>query len=67
MKRDTAAIRLPAECAACGHKRLCHACAAMVITESGDFATPPAYRCEMTRAYPAALRQLQEKIKEGTV
>ena len=67
VKRDTAAIRLPAECAACAHKKTCHACAAMVITESGRFDTPPAYRCAMTRAYPAALRQLQEKIKEQSL
>ena len=67
VKRQTAAIRLPAECAGCAHKDLCHACAAMVITESGDFATPPAYRCGMTRAYPAALRQLQREIKEGAL
>ena len=67
VKRDTAAIRLPAECASCAHKKMCHACAAMVITESGRFDTPPAYRCEMTRAYPAALRQLQEKIKEQSL
>ena len=67
VKRDTAAIRLPAECAACAHKQMCHACAAMVITESGDFATPPAYRCAMTRAYPAALRRVKQQIEEGTL
>jgi hypothetical protein len=39
----------------------------MVITESGDFATPPAYRCEMTRAYPAALRRVKQQIEEGTL
>ncbi len=67
VKREPAAIRLPSACAGCAQKDHCHTCAAMVITECGDFATPPAYRCEMIRAYPAALRRIQQDIEEGTL
>lgn len=67
VKRQTAAIRLPAACAGCAQKEHCHTCAAMVITECGRFDTPPTYRCDMMSAYPAALRQLQAKIKEETL
>lgn len=65
VKQETAAIRLPAACAACPKKEQCHTCAAMVMTECGDFAAPPAYRCDMMRAYPAALRRIQQAIEEG--
>ena len=53
VKKDTAAITLPSQCAGCNAKDLCHACAAMVITESGNFQTPPKYRCDMMHAYSA--------------
>ena len=48
-KEATAAIRLPPECAVCASKHVCHACAAMCVTETGHFDIKPAYLCEMTR------------------
>lgn len=58
-----AAIRLPAQCAACVARDSCKSCAAMVYTETGNFHTVPKYRCEMTKAYPAACRRLEEEIR----
>jgi MoaA/NifB/PqqE/SkfB family radical SAM enzyme len=61
--RDAAAeIRLPGQCASCAARDHCKACAAMVYTESGNYQTVPQYRCEMTRAYPAACKQLAADI-----
>lgn len=57
-----AAIRLPAKCAVCAARDHCKACAAMVYTESGSYQVVPQYRCEMTRAYPAACKQLAAQI-----
>lgn len=61
--RDAAAaIRLPAQCAGCAARDSCKACAAMVLTESGNYQTVPHYRCQMTRAYPAACNRLAAQI-----
>lgn len=49
IKAATAEIRLPAECAVCGYKHACHACAAMCVTETGHFNVKPEYVCRMTR------------------
>lgn len=58
------AIRLPAHCKNCGIKERCKVCAAMALTESGDFAAIPEYRCKMARAYPAACKRLEAEILE---
>ena len=58
-----AAIRLPAECKACSLKDQCRACAAMVLTESGGYATVPEYRCRMSHAYLPACREVAEEIR----
>ena len=47
-REATAAIRLPPECAVCASKHVCHACAAMCVTETGHFDVKPAYLCDMT-------------------
>lgn len=63
LTRDAAAsIRLPAQCASCAARDNCKACAAMVYTESGNYQAVPQYRCQMTRAYPAACKQLAAEI-----
>lgn len=54
-------ITLPKKCSACKIKDQCRACAAMVITESGNLKDHPAYRCEMMKAYPKQYK----KIKKG--
>lgn len=57
-----ASIRLPEKCAGCSVKDDCHACGAMVITESGCFDKVPQYRCDMMHAYPAQYSRVKEKI-----
>lgn len=44
----TAQIRLPAACSSCGQRELCHLCAAMSVTETGEFDKRPDYLCRMT-------------------
>lgn len=48
-KAATAAIRLPPECAVCGSRHVCHTCAAMCVTETGQFDAKPTYLCQMTQ------------------
>ena len=62
VRKKTSAIRLPAKCSACELRDQCKACAAMVITESGDFHTVPEYRCRMSKNYSSACYRLQEEL-----
>lgn len=61
--KQTKEVRLPAKCTTCELRKECKACAAMVITESGDFSKVPEYRCEMSKNYSAACMQLRDEIK----
>ncbi len=63
VKRQTAAIRLPAQCAACQAKDRCKTCAAMVLSETGSFSQAPKYRCAMTENYPKACHGVAEEWK----
>lgn len=63
IRRETAELRLPPECAACDARETCHTCAAMCCTESGRFDGKPQYRCDMLRAAPAACRAI---LKEAS-
>lgn len=61
-------IRLPVKCAGCSKKNQCKACAAMVYTETGTYSQVPKYKCDMTKYYAKACRQVVaelEKEKEG--
>lgn len=62
VKMTADGIRLPAKCAACSAKQVCHACAAMVITESGCFDKVPQYRCDMMYAYKAQRDRVKEEM-----
>lgn len=62
-----AKIRLPAKCAGCSMAKTCRACAAMVYTESGNYHQVPAYRCEMTKAYPQQYQLLVRQIEEELI
>ena len=62
VKKYTEAIRLPSQCADCSAKNTCHACAAMVITESGCFHKVPQYRCDMIHAYKAQWNRVKEEM-----
>ena len=63
VKANAASIRLPAKCADCSAKSICHACAAMVVTESGCFHKIPQYRCDMIHAYKAQSDRVKEEIQ----
>ena len=57
-------IRLPVPCKKCELADTCRACAAMVLTETGNYHTVPEYRCRMAQAYPAAYKKLAEEIRK---
>lgn len=65
IKKQVDEIRLPAQCAACALKDLCRACAAMVYTESGNFAEVPRYRCEMAHQFIPQRQCVKEKLAAG--
>ena len=62
VREKTREIRLPAKCKECELKTQCKACAAMVITESGDFHTVPEYRCRRSKSYLSACNRLKEEL-----
>ena len=62
VRERAAQICLPAKCKTCELKNQCKACAAMVITESGDFQTAPEYRCRMSKSYGRACHLLKEEL-----
>ena len=62
VRRQVAEIRLPGKCAGCEAKDVCHACAAMVYTESGNFREVPKYRCDMIHSYPTQWQRVKEEI-----
>lgn len=47
-REATKAIRMPAQCTACPKREICSVCAAVAVTETGDFGTAPEYTCRMT-------------------
>lgn len=55
-------IRLPAKCKSCSLKDQCKACAAMVMTESGNFHDIPQYRCDMAHEYISACKIVEKEI-----
>ncbi len=62
VKESVCNIQLPAQCSACNIKDICHACAAMVATESGCFNKVPQYRCDMMRAFKAQWKRVKEEM-----
>ncbi|MCD7819065.1 MAG: radical SAM protein [Lachnospiraceae bacterium] len=63
---EAAAIRLPAKCKNCKIKDTCRACAATVLTETGNYHTVPKYRCQMAQAYFDAVNRMADFVKENT-
>lgn len=57
-------IRLPGKCTGCELKEKCRACAAMVLTESGNYCDVPQYRCKMSKCYPGACKELEKRLLE---
>jgi radical SAM protein with 4Fe4S-binding SPASM domain len=62
VRRSAGEVRLPAKCTNCELRKECKACAAMVISESGDFSKVPEYRCTMSKSFPAACVRLKNEI-----
>ena len=63
VKAQVEKIRLPAPCTNCSSKRVCRACAAMVLSETGSFENVPRYRCRMTQAYPQQWERVKEEVQ----
>ena len=55
-------IRLPAKCSACEIRDVCKTCAAMVLSETGEFSRVPQYRCDMATGYGVACKQLEAEL-----
>lgn len=62
-KAATARILLPPACTQCEYKHMCHACAAMCVTETGAFDGRPEYVCAMTKATAALTQSEYERMK----
>ena len=60
-------IKLPVECAGCGKKERCKACAAMVYTETGSYDKVPQYRCEMTNFYQDACKRVLCELEDEMI
>lgn len=67
IKGLTDAIRMPSQCAACPHQKVCSVCGAMCQNETGRFDGRPEYICRMTHSllgeYKQALSQMGEELK----
>lgn len=48
IKAETAKIRLPGKCGSCPKRPVCSVCAAVCITETGEFDKVPDYLCRQT-------------------
>lgn len=45
---DAEKLRQPKKCAACSRKDICDVCAAVCVSETGDFSSVPEYMCKRT-------------------
>lgn len=48
IRRATREIRMPSKCSTCPVRKMCCVCAAVTVTETGEFDGVPEYVCEMT-------------------
>ena len=65
VRDDSRKVRLPAKCSACNLKELCRTCAAMVLSETGEFSKTPKYRCDMAEGYASACKCLETELLKG--
>jgi hypothetical protein len=65
IKRETRKIRLPKECAVCAKRKVCPACAAVCVTETGSFEDVPEYMCRMTEETVARMGRACEERSKG--
>ena len=59
----TAQIRTPSQCTTCPKRPLCPVCAAVTITETGDFEGVPTYVCRQTEETVNAVWQAYQERK----
>jgi radical SAM protein with 4Fe4S-binding SPASM domain len=64
IRAETAKIRTPAKCTACGYKDICGACAAVYYTETGAFDEVPEYVCRRAEEIVKATRAVYEERKQ---
>lgn len=65
VKSFTADIELPKKCQTCKYRHFCNVCAAVCITESGNFNEAPEYVCKFSRE-TARLTQIEFERLEKT-
>ena len=61
IRQETAKIRMPAKCGVCPKRSMCSVCAAVCLTETGDFGGVPTYLCEQT---DETIRLCQDYLKK---
>lgn len=66
VRRMTAAIRLPKECAGCAMRNNCGVCAAICRGETGRFDGRPEYICAMAESSCRHTLRLAEEMKGGS-
>ncbi len=59
---STACLRLSSVCESCDSRKLCHACAAMALTETGTHSGIPHYLCRMADALRSEAKRLLAEL-----
>lgn len=59
---STRKIHTSIECAGCKNKNTCSICAAMAVTETGDFDKKPEYICKMTETILSETERVYQKM-----
>lgn len=60
----TQQIRMSGQCSRCGSQNICHACAAMALSETGAFEQTPGYLCRMVEALRKEAASCIKSLKE---
>ena len=60
----TQQIRMSGQCSRCGSQNICHACAAMALSETGAFEQTPGYLCRMVEALRKVAASCIKSLKE---
>ena len=63
LRRATSEIRLPPKCKTCPKRSVCAMCAAVCVTETGEFGKVPEYVCRMTDAVISQTKAAYEERK----
>lgn len=62
--RQALEIRMPAACAGCPDRELCHNCAAMTLAETGSFDQRPEYVCRMVDGMKKEYARQVQKMEQ---